>query len=237
MPRTVSEMNKDRPRVRCPEPNCEKDFSDKTGLSRHKRKGHNPSPKIFKCPFTSCDRVMAQKGNLNDHIRACHTNKPYKCESPGCEKAFATRGYLSHHRQRGSHTRTPGVVSTGLRPLPQQLVPGAEAGRALEDSSDTVPSPQSQSEAGSPEVSTPSQSQYDDFDLQGMLSPSPASSPRARDLYHPELVTSTLYTTLLPSDHGHNIVYLTSSAPSRLSVPVDVPGLHGERTTLFSIEL
>ncbi|KAK0211577.1 hypothetical protein IW262DRAFT_348982 [Armillaria fumosa] len=155
-----------------------------------------------------CEMVMDQKANMDNHIRSCHTGeKPYICDAPGCGNAFATRGSLTRHQQRRKHTRTTGVVSSGPAALPQQLIAPAEAGVPLEDI-DTVPSsPQSDSEAGSPEWSTRSQSQSSNSDLQGMLSSSSTPSPHASDLYLPEIATpSASYTNLLFVDTIGNIV-------------------------------
>ncbi|KAK0214660.1 hypothetical protein EDD85DRAFT_943216 [Armillaria nabsnona] len=197
MPRAVSEKYKNRPRVVCQ--TCGKDFADGTGLSRHKRV-HDPFAKMYECDY--CDVEMPQKSNLDNHRRSCHTGeRPYKCTATGCDRAYASSGALSHHRA-SKHTRPVPFIYTRPTLPPHQLVPAADAGTALEEV-DTVPSsPQSDSEAGYPEelmsTSTPSQLPSDiNSDFEDMCSPSPTSSPRASDLYLPEMVTPTSSTTNL----------------------------------------
>ncbi|SJL17466.1 uncharacterized protein ARMOST_21017 [Armillaria ostoyae] len=196
MPRAVSEKYKNRPRVVCDI--CGKDYADKTGLSRHRR--HHKS-KGYKCEY--CTHHTFQKPNLAAHIRAWHTcERPYKCTVAGCNHAFASSGCLSRHRA-SKHTRPNPFIYTRPTLPPKQLLPAADAGTALEETVTVPSSPQSDSEAGFSEelmsTSTPSQSHSDiDSDIQDMLSPSPTASPRANDLYLPEMVTpSTSSTNLL----------------------------------------
>ncbi|PBK80507.1 hypothetical protein ARMGADRAFT_1098260 [Armillaria gallica] len=197
MPRAVSEKYKNRPRVVCQ--TCGKDYADATGLSRHK-KIHNSFAKMYECDY--CDVKMDQKSNLDNHIRSCHTGeRPYECTATGCGRAFASSGVLSRHREN-KHTRPVPFIYTRPTLASRQLVPAANAGTALEEVDSIPSSPQPDSEAGYPEelmsTSTPSQSSSDiNSDVEDMCSPSPTSSPRASDLYLPEMVTPTSSTTNL----------------------------------------
>lgn len=78
---------------------CDKHFSSKTELSRHRKEEHSvltgeTLSKRYKCP--NCDFTTSRKTGLTDHINAVHEKvKPYMCQH--CSHTFASNGNLTQH--------------------------------------------------------------------------------------------------------------------------------------------
>jgi len=71
---------------------CEKEFSDKSNLSRHIRSQHEGV--TFACNL--CDYKAKQSTNLNYHKKAKHSDcNPFEC--PNCRKTFSDRSNLQRH--------------------------------------------------------------------------------------------------------------------------------------------
>ena len=67
-----------------------------------KPRGEHTGEKPFKCNHPGCKRAFTQKGNLKVHVRSHTGEKPYKCNHPGCDKAFTQSSTLKYHVR--SHT-------------------------------------------------------------------------------------------------------------------------------------
>uniref|UniRef100_A0A2H8TKP1 Zinc finger protein 236 n=1 Tax=Melanaphis sacchari TaxID=742174 RepID=A0A2H8TKP1_9HEMI len=52
-----------------------------------------PSPKV--CQF--CEKIFKKNADLERHVRIHTGDKPYKCDQPECNKAFATKSSLEYH--------------------------------------------------------------------------------------------------------------------------------------------
>ncbi|XP_026810472.1 zinc finger protein 665-like [Rhopalosiphum maidis] len=52
-----------------------------------------PSPKV--CQF--CEKIFKKNADLERHERIHTGDKPYKCDQPDCNKAFATKSSLEYH--------------------------------------------------------------------------------------------------------------------------------------------
>ena len=75
---------------------CDRAFSDKSNLRRHKHIHSEEKP--FACD--KCDKTFAQKGNLESHKRVHSGEKPYCCDV--CDKAFAQKAHLEVHKRTHS---------------------------------------------------------------------------------------------------------------------------------------
>lgn len=56
-------------------------------------KTQKPSPKV--CKF--CKKIFKKNADLERHERIHTGDKPYKCNQPDCNKAFATKSSLEYH--------------------------------------------------------------------------------------------------------------------------------------------
>ena len=81
---------------------------DPNGSNPRKRKQEEPSEsrysepskkkkKPYKCNHPGCDKAFTQKGNLKKHEITHTGEKPFKCNHPGCDKAFTQKGDLKRH--------------------------------------------------------------------------------------------------------------------------------------------
>ncbi|CAJ0838641.1 10711_t:CDS:2 [Entrophospora sp. SA101] len=53
--------------------------------------------KNFKCEYPGCTKAFCQKSNLQVHTKHHPGMKDFKCKYPGCAKAFYQKGNLQVH--------------------------------------------------------------------------------------------------------------------------------------------
>lgn len=59
--------------------------------------------KIHHCPVKGCKKVFDRKVRLQDHLRSHNNERNFKCQHPGCTKAFLRDSHLKHH-VKNQHT-------------------------------------------------------------------------------------------------------------------------------------
>jgi len=85
-----------RVEVLCPFEECGRRYASKYSLFRHYLV-HNPK-KEHLCSY--CGKKFGLIQYLRDHMNLHTGEKPYKCDSEGCNEAFMQAGRLSHHRKK-----------------------------------------------------------------------------------------------------------------------------------------
>lgn len=89
---------------RCPYPQCEAGFTQRTHLDIHIRSHTGEKP--FKCDFPGCKKWFSQRGNLHTHMRSHTGEKPFMCSE--CGRRFGQRGNLKNHSM--IHSKTSPIV-------------------------------------------------------------------------------------------------------------------------------
>ncbi|XP_058796142.1 zinc finger protein 143-like [Phymastichus coffea] len=80
----------------CSNDGCNRTFSSQKRLHNHMKKscmqiGH-------KCPNEGCNRICYGIQAYTHHLRyVCVTEKPFKCMTLGCDKAYTQKAYLKRH--------------------------------------------------------------------------------------------------------------------------------------------
>lgn len=69
----------------------------------------------FRCDFPSCNKAFATGYGLKSHTRVHTGEKPYKCPDESCSKAFKTSGDLQKHIR--THTGIASNNSVGTDSL------------------------------------------------------------------------------------------------------------------------
>ena len=76
---------------------CKALFPGKTRLRSHELEVHDfqRGPTRYKCPF--CPRQFAEECSLRVHLPKHSSERPYKCEFPGCGKTYKFAFHLKDH--------------------------------------------------------------------------------------------------------------------------------------------
>ena len=91
----IRKKRKNGPPVRPACPDCGKEFSNQSALSKHKLT-HSDERK-FIC--NQCSKAFKRQDHLNGHLLTHRSKKPYECDVEGCEKTYCDARSLRRHKE------------------------------------------------------------------------------------------------------------------------------------------
>lgn len=92
MPASASTRSNIHKPYQCNWNNCEKRFSRRSDLSRHRRIHTGERP--FQCHWPGCKKQFIQRSALTVHTRTHTGERPHVCEVPCCRKSFSDVSFL-----------------------------------------------------------------------------------------------------------------------------------------------
>jgi uncharacterized Zn-finger protein len=105
----------------CPHPDCLKMFFTKLHLGRH-IKSHDVIRDTNDLICTICEKTFTKSSLLKVHQRIHTGQRPYTCESPGCQWSFRTSSKLRRHeRSHKNERRHPCSLCTKAYLRPEHL--------------------------------------------------------------------------------------------------------------------
>jgi len=96
-------------RLRCPAPDCNREFTSKRNLVDHYR-GHHQGIKPHVCDYPGCGKSFLRPAHLLIHNRIHTGEKPFVCQYEGCGKRWNQKSALKQHMR--SHTGEKPFVCT-----------------------------------------------------------------------------------------------------------------------------
>ena len=84
---------------------CSVTFIAASTLKIHMKQIH-PDTDSKNCKF--CEKTYNRKEHLEEHIKAIHEGKRWKCNEDQCEKSYESQRALDHHKRR-VHLGTKGL--------------------------------------------------------------------------------------------------------------------------------
>ncbi|KAF2273303.1 uncharacterized protein EI97DRAFT_160859 [Westerdykella ornata] len=78
-------------------------------ISTSNQSAYSPSQDRYICP--TCNKAFSRPSSLRIHSHSHTGEKPYKCQQPGCGKAFSVRSNMKRH-ERGCHASSTATATT-----------------------------------------------------------------------------------------------------------------------------